>query len=385
MPKYYCDYCGSSLTHDSMSVRKSHSVGKHHIKLVIDYYETVAIEDGLLPESLLTAYVQPNGVRMVNPHLESILNPRNPLDQTEQLSEFVKGAPGTVPRETTLRDIFTPKSLPYPANITAIPEISTQVYAGETGQEILNSHQAQIANQPKALPAITETEEPEASFIPNNTNNSNIPIPFQPSSTSSEKGDFGYGKHNSSYSSNNQSNPDVLANQFLESIAIQAAPSNDNSQNNRFSGTPNNRNSGGYGYNSNNQHGNRDYRDNRENIPTNYNSGHRSPSNSNPSYGNRGDRFDNNNNYKRRYPNNGPGYGNQIDKGYSNNNNNNYHSRGFGGGNQGNRNYGNNDRDRERDRNAPYSRNYRQDYHNNNSGGGHYQQRYNRGSRDRDE
>ena len=28
MPKYYCDYCKSYLTHDTMSVRKSHLQGE---------------------------------------------------------------------------------------------------------------------------------------------------------------------------------------------------------------------------------------------------------------------------------------------------------------------------------------------------------------------
>ncbi|CDK27867.1 unnamed protein product [Kuraishia capsulata CBS 1993] len=42
MPKYYCDYCKSYLTHDTMSVRKSHLMGKNHIKLYCEYYETEA-------------------------------------------------------------------------------------------------------------------------------------------------------------------------------------------------------------------------------------------------------------------------------------------------------------------------------------------------------
>ncbi|KAI5958196.1 hypothetical protein KGF57_002551 [Candida theae] len=46
MPKYYCDYCKSYLTHDTMSVRKSHLMGKHHIKYYCDYYEFKAKETG---------------------------------------------------------------------------------------------------------------------------------------------------------------------------------------------------------------------------------------------------------------------------------------------------------------------------------------------------
>ncbi|KAF1742466.1 hypothetical protein MXB_1323 [Myxobolus squamalis] len=38
MPKYYCDYCETFLTHDSPSVRKTHSQGKKHKENVRGYY-----------------------------------------------------------------------------------------------------------------------------------------------------------------------------------------------------------------------------------------------------------------------------------------------------------------------------------------------------------
>lgn len=47
MPKYYCEYCKSYLTHDTMSVRKSHLMGKYHIKYYCDYYEDKAKETGV--------------------------------------------------------------------------------------------------------------------------------------------------------------------------------------------------------------------------------------------------------------------------------------------------------------------------------------------------
>ena len=40
MPKYYCDYCDTYLTHDSPSVRKTHCSGKRHIENVKIYYKT---------------------------------------------------------------------------------------------------------------------------------------------------------------------------------------------------------------------------------------------------------------------------------------------------------------------------------------------------------
>ncbi|CAB3409269.1 unnamed protein product [Caenorhabditis bovis] len=40
MPKYYCDYCDTFLTHDSPSVRKTHNGGRKHKDNVRQYYQT---------------------------------------------------------------------------------------------------------------------------------------------------------------------------------------------------------------------------------------------------------------------------------------------------------------------------------------------------------
>lgn len=39
MPKYYCDYCDSFLTHDSPSVRKTHNGGRKHKENVRMFYQ----------------------------------------------------------------------------------------------------------------------------------------------------------------------------------------------------------------------------------------------------------------------------------------------------------------------------------------------------------
>lgn len=39
MPKYYCDYCDTYLTHDSPSVRKTHCQGRKHKDNVRFYYQ----------------------------------------------------------------------------------------------------------------------------------------------------------------------------------------------------------------------------------------------------------------------------------------------------------------------------------------------------------
>ncbi|CAI4598635.1 BGP_1a_G0037450.mRNA.1.CDS.1 [Saccharomyces cerevisiae] len=42
MSRYYCEYCHSYLTHDTLSVRKSHLVGKNHLRITADYYRNKA-------------------------------------------------------------------------------------------------------------------------------------------------------------------------------------------------------------------------------------------------------------------------------------------------------------------------------------------------------
>ena len=39
MPKYFCDYCDTYLTHDSPSVRKTHCAGRKHKENVKFYYQ----------------------------------------------------------------------------------------------------------------------------------------------------------------------------------------------------------------------------------------------------------------------------------------------------------------------------------------------------------
>lgn len=52
MARYYCEYCHSYLTHDTLSVRKSHLVGKNHLRITADYYRNKARDEvnrGIFP------------------------------------------------------------------------------------------------------------------------------------------------------------------------------------------------------------------------------------------------------------------------------------------------------------------------------------------------
>nr|XP_023025566.1 U1 small nuclear ribonucleoprotein C-like [Leptinotarsa decemlineata] len=45
MPKYFCDYCDTYLTHDSPTVRKTHISGRKHIDNVKHFYQKLKDEE----------------------------------------------------------------------------------------------------------------------------------------------------------------------------------------------------------------------------------------------------------------------------------------------------------------------------------------------------
>ncbi|ERN16850.1 U1 small nuclear ribonucleoprotein C [Amborella trichopoda] len=86
MPRYYCDYCDTYLTHDSPSVRKQHNAGYKHKANVRSYYQqfeeqqTQSLIDQKVKEHLgqTAAFQQQVGVAF-NQHLMSLQsNPQRP-------------------------------------------------------------------------------------------------------------------------------------------------------------------------------------------------------------------------------------------------------------------------------------------------------------------
>ncbi|KAF8392530.1 hypothetical protein HHK36_022873 [Tetracentron sinense] len=85
MPRYYCDYCDTYLTHDSPSVRKQHNAGYKHKANVRSYYQqfeeqqTQSLIDQRIKEHLgqTAAFQQVGGA--YNQHLASLQgNPQRP-------------------------------------------------------------------------------------------------------------------------------------------------------------------------------------------------------------------------------------------------------------------------------------------------------------------
>merc|ERR1711990_161506 len=85
MPKYYCDYCDTFLTHDSPSVRKTHNAGRKHKDNVRTFYQewlekqTQSLMDRSRPMTGIPVVgsqpvfpgqqVMMGGMGMMNPHM----------------------------------------------------------------------------------------------------------------------------------------------------------------------------------------------------------------------------------------------------------------------------------------------------------------------------
>lgn len=124
MPKYYCDYCKSYLTHDTMSVRKSHLMGKNHIKYYCNYYELKAKETGIWarPDKtfLLSSYVpyttnEPGSDKRIEALLESIKR-----DQ-EQYAKRTPDGPSDE-EDQFLQELATVRPPPPPPTIEGFPK-----------------------------------------------------------------------------------------------------------------------------------------------------------------------------------------------------------------------------------------------------------------------
>ncbi|XP_057958157.1 U1 small nuclear ribonucleoprotein C [Malania oleifera] len=85
MPRYYCDYCDTYLTHDSPSVRKQHNAGYKHKANVRTYYQqfeeqqTQSLIDQRIKEHLGQAAAFQQVGAAYNQHLASMPgNPQRP-------------------------------------------------------------------------------------------------------------------------------------------------------------------------------------------------------------------------------------------------------------------------------------------------------------------
>lgn len=137
MPRYYCDYCDTYLTHDSPSVRKQHNAGYKHKANVRSYYQqfeeqqTQSLIDQRIKEHLGQAAAFQQVGAAYNQHLLG-QRPRLPVLPTPVmpgaapglmpgirppvLPRPIPGAPGYVPAPT-MPPMMGPPGAPMPGQV----------------------------------------------------------------------------------------------------------------------------------------------------------------------------------------------------------------------------------------------------------------------------
>ncbi|PIN14371.1 U1 snRNP-specific protein C [Handroanthus impetiginosus] len=175
MPRYYCDYCDTYLTHDSPSVRKQHNAGYKHKANIRAYYQkfeeqqTQILLDQKIKEHLgQTAVYQQIGAAY-NQHLAAFPGgrPRLPL-----IPPPVMHLPGAVPPHLApgTRPPVLPLPVPGASGYASAPVVPMQPPPGSS-----------LPQQPNGMPApqSTNTPSPVPGVGPPPTSSSVLPSATQ--------------------------------------------------------------------------------------------------------------------------------------------------------------------------------------------------------------
>ncbi|KAL7671650.1 hypothetical protein ACOME3_006541 [Neoechinorhynchus agilis] len=129
MPKYYCDYCDTYLTHDSPSVRRTHNQGRNHKENVRKYYQdwleeqahkllestTAAFKAGKLPLGAARAALANSIIRPALPLTSPFFMPPAPQAPANQI------LPGPNPFFATTHATQLPQSGFFPPGVPPPP------------------------------------------------------------------------------------------------------------------------------------------------------------------------------------------------------------------------------------------------------------------------
>ncbi|XP_024981485.1 U1 small nuclear ribonucleoprotein C-like [Cynara cardunculus var. scolymus] len=146
MPRYYCDYCDTYLTHDSPSVRKQHNAGYKHKANVRIYYQQYEAQqnqyliDQKVKEHLgqAAAYQQVGAAyNQLRPRLPVLPTPMMPMPGNPQMAMNPSLMPGMRP------PISLPRPMPgYPG----MPQMVTPPGATSMPGQINPSMPGQVNN-----------------------------------------------------------------------------------------------------------------------------------------------------------------------------------------------------------------------------------------------
>lgn len=114
MPKYYCDYCDTFLTHDSPSVRKTHNGGRKHKENVRMYYQTWMEQQAQkLVDATTRAFTQQQRLSQATRPQLPVVQPPVPVPQFS--------FPSGIPMPQTVPTIGLPQISSLPNNFAQLP------------------------------------------------------------------------------------------------------------------------------------------------------------------------------------------------------------------------------------------------------------------------
>lgn len=117
--KFYCEYCKSYLTHDKLSVRKSHLQGRNHIKLYCQYFEQ----------------------KQKELHL--------PVDDDIDLAYIYKDSPKIEESIADNDEVEEETHLPPPRPLKGFPKPPPSVFYNEHDKQLILYYKTYLANESK--------------------------------------------------------------------------------------------------------------------------------------------------------------------------------------------------------------------------------------------
>lgn len=165
MPRYYCDYCDTYLTHDSPSVRKQHNAGYKHKANVRTYYLQFEEQQtqSLIEQRIKEHMGQASALQQVGAAYAAMQRSRPPVLPMPMMS-----IPG-LPPGAQLPPGFRPPVLPRPmappvygAPPPMAPPPMAPPVSGQQSFPSMPTNGPPIINIPGSIPGATSTPSPNS-------------------------------------------------------------------------------------------------------------------------------------------------------------------------------------------------------------------------------
>ncbi|KAI3749308.1 hypothetical protein L2E82_19915 [Cichorium intybus] len=185
MPRYYCDYCDTYLTHDSPSVRKQHNAGYKHKANVRIYYQQYEAQqnqyliDQKVKEHLgqAAAYQQVGAAyNQLRPRLPVLPNPMMPMHMNPSLMPGMRppiAMPRPLPGYPGMPQMLTPPGAPsMPGQVNnGVPRPMPMMVPGSSGPLTSGAPPMYAPNMYQASQTAPPPAPASGGFEASNTNN----------------------------------------------------------------------------------------------------------------------------------------------------------------------------------------------------------------------